>query len=100
MVHAKALANTETWKSFRDASFNIFSDQLYDLDDSGEAFNFNIDELDAPHNPWVVLDDKNYSQFNPLNDSAQLAPSLYDATFGQLMRGLRDRLGFNKASDD
>jgi CobQ/CobB/MinD/ParA nucleotide binding domain len=93
MVQAKAPANAEAWKAFRDRSFELFSTQIYDEDETGEAFNFNIDDPDAPHSAWTILNDSNYLEFDPLQKIAQLTAPIYERTFGHFLRELRDRLG-------
>jgi Mrp family chromosome partitioning ATPase len=99
MIHAKAAAKSSDWKAFRDASFNLFSEQLYEEDATGDAFNFDIDDAQAPHSPWIILNDSNYFEFNPLQNQAQLGALLYERTFSSLLRGLRDRLGITVSSD-
>jgi cellulose biosynthesis protein BcsQ len=99
MIHAKAAAKSDEWKSFRDASFNLFSEQLYEEDATGDAFNFDIDDPQAPHSPWLILNDSNYLEFNPLQNQSQLGALLYERTFSSLLRGLKDRLGLAAATD-
>ncbi len=96
MIHAKAPANSDSWKHFRDRSFELFAETLYEVDETGEAFNFDIDDREAPHSPWIILDDANYFEFNPLANVDQLAPVLFERTFGNFLTHLSDRINLVK----
>jgi CobQ/CobB/MinD/ParA nucleotide binding domain len=68
MVHAKAQADPAAQARFRTEAFELFSDTLYDIEETmeEEAFNFDYDDVTAPHYAWPILNDLNYSEFNPL----------------------------------
>ncbi len=95
MVQAKAQGNPQAQADFRTHAFEIFSDTLYDLEEGieEEAFNFDYDDINAPHYAWPILDDANYAQFNPLARDDQVAQHLYDRTFGPFITALSEKIG-------
>jgi MinD-like ATPase involved in chromosome partitioning or flagellar assembly len=98
MVHAKAAADPKSWADFRDNSFELFSEHLYDELDETEslkdvAFSFDIDDREAPHYAWPILIDPTYYQFDPVGRHEQLTDAIYMRTFGFLIRGLGERVG-------
>ncbi|WP_203072902.1 KGGVGR-motif variant AAA ATPase [Falsiroseomonas ponticola] len=95
MVHSKALSSPDSQKKFRDAAFEMFADTVYDVDENLDqsAFSFDYDSVDAPHYAWVILNDSNYAEFDPLSQRDQFASHFYDRTFGGFVRALRDRVG-------
>lgn len=99
MVYAKA--TPERIKLFNDRSFELFQQFLYEEERSIEnAFNYDLDDPDAPHVPWVIGDDSNFREFNPLEEQNQLSDRYYTATFGSLIDGLLERIGDDQADDD
>jgi cellulose biosynthesis protein BcsQ len=90
MVHAKAQPNSS--RLFNDRAFQLFSEFLYEEEGTDEAFNFDIDDPDAPHVPWVIADDSNYRHFDPLAARDQLSERVYEATFGNLLVGIANRI--------
>jgi hypothetical protein len=97
MVQAKAQADSKAQSEFRTRAFEIFSDTIYDeeVGIEEEAFNFDYDDQAAPHYAWPILNDSNYSEFNPFAREDQFAAHLYDRTFGGFIAALRDSLGFD-----
>jgi hypothetical protein len=98
MVHAKATADPKSWADYRDNSFELFSEHLYDeLDETKSlqdlAFSFDIDDREAPHYAWPILIDPTYYQFDPVGRHEQLTGSIYMRTFGSLITGLGERVG-------
>lgn len=95
MVQAKAQGGSQSEASFRTNAFEMFSDTLYDLEEGIEeaAFNFDYDDVAAPHYAWPILDDSNYAEFNPLEQDEQLARHLYERTFGLFIDSLSEKIG-------
>ncbi|MFZ6761299.1 ParA family protein [Pseudoroseomonas sp. WGS1072] len=93
MVHARASASKAGRESFRDRAYDLFRECIYkeDADPFGDDFTFGIDDQDAPHAPWVVLDDERFREFEPLEASDLLTEKLVQATFGDLISGLMRR---------
>jgi hypothetical protein len=94
-VHAKASADPAHRRSFHDRSFDVFSEFLYEESstiDSTVEFNFDIDDPDGPHFPWVILDDSNFRDFDPLVHPELLNETYVDRTFAHFISGLRARL--------
>ncbi|RZZ89629.1 ParA family protein [Pseudoxanthomonas winnipegensis] len=89
MVHAKASLNKRSQESFRDSAFEIFSSYLYMRDDEE---GFSLDDLDAPHSPWLILDDGNFRDFNPVENPDLLESSVANATFGEFVASCKERL--------
>lgn len=95
MVQAKAQARPTAQSNFRTSTFEMFSDTLYDLEEGIEeaAFNFNYDDVNAPHYAWPILDDTNYAEFNPMAQGDQFAKHFYDRTFGPFIAALSEMIG-------
>jgi hypothetical protein len=95
MVQARAQAGPTSEATFRTQAFEMFSDTVYDEEEGieEEAFNFDYDDVNAPHYAWPILDDANYAEFNPLLRRDQLARHLYDRTFGAFIKNLGDKIG-------
>lgn len=89
MVHAKAGANAAAQEEFRDESFDLLSDWLYD--EAGE-YSFGLDDYEAPHTPWVILDDSNYRDFDPVSNPEVLSGRVFEATFGAFVDAAKERL--------
>ena len=101
MVHAKAAADPQSWADYRDNSFELFAEHLYDeLDESkvskDVAFGFDIDDREAPHYAWPILIDPTYYHFDPVGHREQLTESIYMRTFGSLITGLGERVGLSE----
>lgn len=89
MIHAKAPANTAGQKKFRDLSYDLFAEWLYE--EEGD-FSFAPDDQEAPHYPWTILDDSNYRSFDPLGEPEMLDGPGFNATFGEFVASARARL--------
>lgn len=92
MVHAKA--DPTKLRGFRDRAFTLFSETLYEEErlPTGDAFNFDPQDPDAPHSPWAIADDQRYREFDPLGDQTQLSARLYASTFGDFLDNLQRRI--------
>jgi hypothetical protein len=98
MVHAKAASNESSRAHFRDNAFELFAEHLYDeieKDDigKGDLFGFDLDDPTAPHFGWPIYMDESYYEFDPVADRTQLLPERYNASFGEFIELLADRLG-------
>jgi hypothetical protein len=80
MVQARAQANATSEATFRTHAFDMFSDTVYDEEEGieEEAFNFDYDDVNAPHYAWPIADDPNYAEFDPFARGEQLAEHLFD----------------------
>jgi MinD-like ATPase involved in chromosome partitioning or flagellar assembly len=95
MVQAKTQIGPTSQADFRTRAFEMFSDTVYDEEDGIEedAFNFDYDDINAPHYAWPIADDANYAEFNPLVRGDQLSENLYDRTFGPFVQFLSENIG-------
>jgi len=90
MVHAKAPLLGEAQESFRDDAFELYSTSLYG---GSEDSSFSLDDMEAPHYAWVILDDGNYRDFDPRANPQLLTGTAVQATFGDFVRHCKERLG-------
>ncbi|WP_295910090.1 AAA family ATPase [uncultured Xanthomonas sp.] len=89
MVHAKASLKASDQAAFRDEAFEIFSKLLYaDSDEIG----FSLDDLEAPHYAWVIADDSNFRDFDPIGNPDVLSGSIASAAFGEFIKSCKERL--------
>ncbi|MCK1654451.1 hypothetical protein IVA88_23830 [Bradyrhizobium sp. 149] len=98
MVHAKAAPNEGSLAHFRDNAFEMFAEHLYDEEEETESgrsdvFGFDLDDPTGPHFGWPIFVDEGYYEFDPVADRSQLSPERYNASFGQFLKLLADRLG-------
>ncbi len=95
MVHARALTSPSSEADFRTHAFEMFSDTIYDEERGieAEAFNFDYEDVNAPHYAWPIADDVNYAEFNPLVQRDQMAQHLYDRSFGPFIANLKNMVG-------
>jgi hypothetical protein len=98
MVHAKASPDPAKQENFRTQAFEMFADSIYDLESGVEesSFNFDYDDAAAPHFAWPILNDSNYSEFNPIAQPDQFLLQTYERTFGPFVNALFDRLNLSK----
>lgn len=84
MIHAKAGRGAEAWVRFRNRTQELFERHLYEEagPDDLDAYNFDIDDEDAPHYPWPILYDANYEEFDPQARREQLTREFFDRSFG------------------
>lgn len=92
-VHAKSTPNKERSRAFTDKLFELFAENFYDQDDRLIApFTFGLDAPEAPHNPWRVLNDNNYAEFDPPSRPEQLEDAYYTRTFDDFLSKLYQRV--------
>lgn len=51
---------------FTESAYNLFADTLYEEDQAGEGFNFDVKAIDAPHFPLKIFWHRGFQDFNPL----------------------------------
>ncbi|MCZ0737715.1 ParA family protein [Phreatobacter sp. AB_2022a] len=95
MVQAKAQADPKTQANFRTNTYEMFSDTIYDAEEGieEEAFNFDYEDVSAPHYAWPILGDSNYAEFDPIAKVDQFSSHMYDRTFGPFIEALRTKIG-------
>jgi hypothetical protein len=97
MVHAKAPANEIRRAHWRDSTFDLFSQWIYDEAeyDDVDAFNFDLDDETAPHYGWPILHDANFLEFDPIANPDQLDDEVTVRTFGDFVRRLVSQVGLS-----
>jgi hypothetical protein len=98
MVHAKAPRDEKDRRLFRERSWGIWSDHLYDDVDpatemSGDAFVFDLGDEDAPHYPLEIIGDESYTRFDPRTETYPLSADAYGPVFGSFLAGIRVMVG-------
>ena len=98
MVHAKASNDKKALAEFRDNSFELFAEHLYDeIDESNKdvetLFGFDVDDPTAPHFAWPIFMDERFYEFDPVTRPEQLSPGEYQKGFGVFILNLAERLG-------
>lgn len=98
IIHAKALRGERSGKAFRDNSFDLFANYLYDELDGNEsaaglpeAFSFDLDDQSAPHYAWPIYMSELFYEYNP-QTSDKLTPELINEIYGDFINGLYDRV--------
>ena len=96
VISALTPVNESYDKAFRDASYRLFLDHLYEElgpdQMESDGFNFSADDPDAPHRPWRVRWDDVLRHFDPVQNSAQLDVAVFEKAFGELMQLLNQLL--------
>jgi Mrp family chromosome partitioning ATPase len=91
-VHAKASLDPTSAARHRDDLYDIFSEYLYDEEDSGEAslqpFTFHIDDPSAPHWPLIIPFNPSFADFDSAKNFNQLTQSFYEQTYRSFMNGI------------
>jgi hypothetical protein len=98
MVHAKAPRDERDRRLFRERSWGIWSDYLYDDVDpaaelSGDAFVFDLSDESAPHYPLEIIGDESFARFDPRTETYPLSAEAYRPVFGNFLAGVRVMLG-------
>jgi hypothetical protein len=72
---------------FRENSWNLFRDHLYDEADAQESdvFSFDLDSLEAPHYPLPVFWNRALQEVDPLGDDDGLDKQIVEATMGRFV---------------
>jgi len=103
MVHAKAPPQEDALAKFRQKSWDLWRESLYDDETTSEmetsaspermAFTFDVEDEDAPHYPLEIRADETYSRFDPRVDKDLLTAERYLPAFGLFLRGVDQILG-------
>lgn len=98
MVHAKAPRDEKVRQPFRERSWGIWSDFLYDDVDpaaelAGDPFVFDLGDEDAPHYPLEIVGDESYARFDPRTEDYSLSAEAYGPVFGGFLSGVREIVG-------
>lgn len=96
IVHAKAQPGSGARRAFREQTYEVFVEHVYDADASGmstsdKLFSFDYDDEDAPHWPWPIGFDATFAEIDPSQDSDRLAGEFADRAFGSFVARI-DRL--------
>ncbi|HEY3912558.1 MAG TPA: P-loop NTPase [Stellaceae bacterium] len=97
MVHAKAPRDEKDRRLFRERSWEIWSDYLYDDVDPivelfGNAFVFDLNEEDAPHFPLEIIGEEAYARFDPQTETYPMSAEAYKPVFGNFLDGVKSIL--------
>ncbi len=91
-VYAKASLDEEIGASYRDDLYDLFAENLYDVDDvkatNPDAVSFDIDDRDAPHWPFVIPFTQNFLDFDPVRWPNQLNSPFYEQAYRPFLDGL------------
>ena len=98
MVHAKAPRDDLDRRPFRERSWEIWSEALYDdiepeAELVGDAFVFDLTDEDAPHYPLEIVGDESYARFDPRSQTYPLSATAYEPVFGRFLVGVKAILG-------
>lgn len=102
MISAKTMsAEMEALYRFREASFDLFSEYVYDEEQSGadfDSFRFSRDDPDAPHWAWPIQLDPAMLTFDPRRDPKVLDRYVYERAFGTFLDNVHQKLLGDDAS--
>jgi len=98
MVHAKAPRDENERRPFRERSWGLWSDYLYDdVDPAAEsavdALVRDLGDDGAPHYPLEIIGDESYARFDPRTESFPLSADAYGPVFGNFLAGVRKMVG-------
>jgi CobQ/CobB/MinD/ParA nucleotide binding domain len=96
MISAKTTsADVTKLAAFREAAFDIFSEYIYDEEESGadfDIFRFSKDDEEAPHWSWPIYFDPGMAVFDPRRDPKVLDPNVYRRAFGTFLDNIHQKL--------
>jgi cellulose biosynthesis protein BcsQ len=102
MVHAKAPPQENALSEFREKSWDLWRESLYDDETQSTtadspasealAFTFDVDDDDAPHYPLEIRADESYARFDPRADKSLLTAERYLPAFGPFLAGVEQIL--------
>ena len=98
MVHAKAPRDEKDRRPFRERSWELWSDYLYDDVDpstelSRDSLVFDLGDEDAPHYPLEIIGDELYARFDPRAQTYAMSKDAYIPVFGGFLTGVRRMVG-------
>ena len=100
MVHAKTPRDEKDRRRFRERSWELWSDFLYDDIDplaeaSADPFVFDLGDEDAPHYPLEIIGDESYARFDPRTETYPMSADAYQPVFGKFLSGVRRLAGLS-----
>jgi hypothetical protein len=100
MVHAKTPRDEKDRRHFRERSWEIWSNNLYDDIDpenelSSDPFVFDLVDEDAPHFPLEIIGDETFARFDPRTETYVLSAEAYEPVFGTFLAGVRKMAGLS-----
>ena len=98
IVHAKAQPGSEARRAFRERTYDVFVNEVYDPDDnseisSDEPFSFDYDDEEAPHWPWPIAFDATFAEFDPSQNPDRLSREFADRAFGSFLSRIDGLIG-------
>ena len=96
MVHAKAPRDEQDRRTFRERSWELWSELLYDDVDPGsetDAFVYDLGNEEAPHYPLEIVGDESYARFDPRSQTYPMSAQAYEPVFGRFLAGVRAMTG-------
>ena len=98
IVHAKAQPGSEARRAFRERTYEVFVNEVYDPDDnseisSDEPFSFDYDDEEAPHWPWPIAFDATFAEFDPSQNPDRLSREFADRAFGSFLSRIDGLIG-------
>lgn len=92
MVSARTMS--DTFSSFLDRSYGLWTDTLYDPSSTGlnNEFSFDMRDEAAPHYPFVIPRVDAFEAFEPCRDLKKMHEGQVSAVFGEFFAGLQSRL--------
>jgi hypothetical protein len=74
-------------KRFRENAWDLFRDHLYDeaTADATDAFNFDLDDPDGPHNPLPIFWHRALQEFDPASQISGIEEKTSDEALGMFM---------------
>lgn len=98
MVHAKAPRDDQDRQPFRERSWGIWSESLYDdvepdAELAGDPFVFDLGDDEAPHYPLEIIGDESYARFDPRTQTYPMSAAAYEPVFGSFLAGVRAMVG-------
>ena len=90
IVHAKAQPGSEPRKAFRERTYEVFVEEVYDADDNSEGtsyerFSFDYEDEEAPHWPWPIAFDATFREIDPSQNPDRLSGEFADRAFGSFV---------------
>lgn len=91
-VLAKAGPDSKVSAWYRDEMFEIFAENLYDIEDTEptdqDLVTFNIDDTEAPHWPLVIRFDSAFVDFDPVRSPTQLELPFYEGAYRSFLNSI------------
>jgi hypothetical protein len=102
-VYAKAGLDESVAARHRDNLYELFADNLYDVDDTQDnpdAISFDIDDEEAPHWPLNIPFTQNLVDFDPVQAPSQLSSAFYEQAYRPFLNGIDSIMASNDAASD